>query len=172
MEKKKSSNYSVGQLRRNDEKWIILYEGPPQYPSWGKGNESQKHKELVLKAKKLLLDQGFSEDRIKEGYVVEFKLIDDQEKKKLLKKADEIQSRIDKIRRKINALEREIAVLHRKRKKILKQLGPRIYVIDIVGISDKRRVAIECGYVSKEKILVLQDLFDEVIRLPYVKNND
>jgi len=42
-------------------------------------------------------------------------------------------------------------------------------LVDIVGISRCRKVAIECGNTPSEKMIKLQMYFDEVILLPYLK---
>lgn len=45
--------------------------------------------------------------------------------------------------------------------------------VDIVGINQTHKVAVECGHTPAEKIAVLKTYFDEVIVLPYFTlNND
>jgi len=43
------------------------------------------------------------------------------------------------------------------------------YRIDVAGISSEKKVAIECGRTSGNKIMWLKPFFDEVVLLPHIK---
>ncbi len=47
------------------------------------------------------------------------------------------------------------------------QIGNRAYIVDVCGISNKEKVAVECGTTDPEKLTNLKLVFDEIIHLPY-----
>jgi hypothetical protein len=49
------------------------------------------------------------------------------------------------------------------------EINKKKYRVDVVGISDKRKTAIECGNTSPEKYFILHAHFDDVILFPYLK---
>lgn len=52
------------------------------------------------------------------------------------------------------------------------KIGRRKFIVDVVGISEEKQVAVECGEVSsKDKLTILRTYFDEVIHLPYVNES-